>query len=113
GIALLVEYLAPLLVALWARFAQHTPVRRRIWVALALALTGLGLIVDVFGGGSSLSTAGVLVALRRAVSCSAFVLPPPPVVGARPPSRSRRGAASPPRSPGRSWCGGGRPRGTR
>ena len=29
GIALLVEYLAPLLVALWARFVQHAPVRRR------------------------------------------------------------------------------------
>src|SRR5215831_1965484 len=66
GIALLVQYLAPLLVALWARFVQHTAVRRRIWVALALALTGLGLIVDVFGGGESLSTAGLLFALGGA-----------------------------------------------
>ena len=49
GIALLVEYLAPLLVALWARFVQHAPLGRRVWVALALALTGLGLIVNVFG----------------------------------------------------------------
>src|ERR1700751_3862221 len=39
GIALLVEYLAPLLVALWSRFVQHTPVRRRIWGALAFART--------------------------------------------------------------------------
>ena len=31
GIALLIEYLAPLLVALWARFVFHEPVRRRIW----------------------------------------------------------------------------------
>ncbi len=38
GVALLIEYLAPLLVALWARFVYHEPVRRRIWVALALAL---------------------------------------------------------------------------
>ena len=42
GIALLIQYLAPLLVALWARFALHEPVRRRIWFALALALAGLG-----------------------------------------------------------------------
>ena len=42
GVALLIEYLAPLLVALWARFAYHEHVRRRIWVALALALIGLG-----------------------------------------------------------------------
>src|SRR3954451_14645864 len=41
GVALLIESLAPLLVALWARFAYHEPVRRRIWAALALALAGL------------------------------------------------------------------------
>ena len=40
GVALLIEYLAPLLVALWVRFAYHEHVRRRIWVALALALDG-------------------------------------------------------------------------
>src|SRR5437764_8077787 len=47
GVALLIEYLAPLLVALWARFFYKETVRRRIWVALALALTGLALIVNV------------------------------------------------------------------
>jgi drug/metabolite transporter (DMT)-like permease len=30
GIALLIQYLAPLLVALWARFVGHEEVRRRI-----------------------------------------------------------------------------------
>ena len=38
GIALLIQYLAPLLVALWARYVFHEQVRRRIWLALALAL---------------------------------------------------------------------------
>ena len=52
GVALLIEYLAPLLVALWARFVYHEPVRRRIWGALALALAGLATIVNVFGGGA-------------------------------------------------------------
>src|SRR5579862_7424815 len=41
GIALIVEYLAPLGVALWARYVFKEPVRRRIWLALALALAGL------------------------------------------------------------------------
>jgi drug/metabolite transporter (DMT)-like permease len=83
GIALLVEYLAPLLVALWARFVQHRPVRRRIWVALALALTGLGLIVDLFGGGASLSTAGILFALGGSFAYALYVLLAEQVVGDR------------------------------
>jgi drug/metabolite transporter (DMT)-like permease len=83
GIALLVEYLAPLLVALWARFVQHAPVRRRIWVALALALTGLGLIVDVLGGGDSLATAGLLFALGGAFAYALYVLLAEHVVGGR------------------------------
>jgi drug/metabolite transporter (DMT)-like permease len=83
GIALLVEYLAPLLVALWSRFVQHAPVRQRIWVALALALTGLGLIVDVFGGGKSLSSAGLAFALGGAFAYAFYVLLAERVVGGR------------------------------
>jgi drug/metabolite transporter (DMT)-like permease len=74
GVALLIEYLAPLLVALWARFVYHQHVRRRIWVALALALMGLGLIVNVFGGGTSLSTAGIMFALGGAFAYALYVL---------------------------------------
>ena len=85
GIALLVEYLAPLLVALWARFVQHAHVRRRIWLALALAITGLGLIVDLFGGATSLSTAGILFALGGAFAYALYVLLAEHVVGGRDP----------------------------
>lgn len=85
GVALLIEYLAPLLVALWARFIGHEHVRRRIWVALALALMGLGLIVNVFGGGSSLSTAGVMFALGGAFAYALYVLLAEHVVGDRDP----------------------------
>jgi drug/metabolite transporter (DMT)-like permease len=73
GIALLLQYLAPLLVALWARFVLHEPVRRRIWVALVLALTGLALIVDVRGG-ASLSTAGIVLSLAAAVAYALYLL---------------------------------------
>jgi drug/metabolite transporter (DMT)-like permease len=83
GVALLIEYLAPLLVALWARFAYKDPVRRRIWAALALALFGLTLIVNLFGGGTSLSTAGVLYALAGAVAYATYVLLAEHVVGGR------------------------------
>jgi drug/metabolite transporter (DMT)-like permease len=85
GVALLVEYLAPLLVALWARFFYKETVRRRIWIALGLALTGLALIVNVFGGGTSLSTAGVLFALAGAFAYATYVLLAEHVVGNRDP----------------------------
>ncbi len=85
GVALLIEYLAPLLVALWARFAYHDHVRRRIWVALGLALTGLALIVDVFGVGVSLSTAGIMFALGGAFAYALYVLLAEHVVGGRDP----------------------------
>jgi drug/metabolite transporter (DMT)-like permease len=85
GVALLIEYLAPLLVALWARFYYKETVRRRVWVALGLALTGLALIVNVFGGGTSLSTAGVLFALAGSFAYATYVLLAEHVVGDRDP----------------------------
>ena len=85
GVALLIEYLAPLLVAIWARFAYHDPVRRRIWGALALALIGLALIVNLFGGGASLSTAGMLFAFAGAFAYALYVLLAEHVVGGRDP----------------------------
>jgi drug/metabolite transporter (DMT)-like permease len=73
GVALLLEYLAPLLVALWARFVVKEPVRRRIWTALALALAGLSLVVDVWRG-VSLDGAGVAFALLGALSFAVYLL---------------------------------------
>ena len=84
GIALLIEYLAPLLVALWARFAFHEAVRRRIWVALALSLAGLGLIVDIFHGGR-LSGSGIGFALAAAVTYALYILLAEHAVGDRDP----------------------------
>jgi drug/metabolite transporter (DMT)-like permease len=85
GVALLLEYLAPLLVALWARLAYRDPVRRRIWAALALALAGLALIVNLFGGGASLSGAGVLFGLGAALTYALYILLAEHAVGNRDP----------------------------
>jgi drug/metabolite transporter (DMT)-like permease len=75
GIALLIQYLAPLLVALWARFVVHRPVRRRIWLALALALFGLSLVVQIWkGSGTGLNGLGVLAALGGAFAFAAYIL---------------------------------------
>ena len=83
GVALLIEYLAPLLVALWAHFIYHQRVRRRIWLALALALGGLGLIVNLFGGAGKLSGTGIVFALGGAVAYMTYVLLAEHAVGDR------------------------------
>jgi drug/metabolite transporter (DMT)-like permease len=75
GIALLIQYLAPLFVALWARFVFHRPVRRRLWVALALALFGLSLVVQIWlGSGNGLDGVGVAASLAAAVAFAAYIL---------------------------------------
>ena len=50
GVALLLEYTAPLMVALWVRFARGEQVRSRVWLALALCLFGLALVAQVWDG---------------------------------------------------------------
>ena len=74
GIALLIQYLAPVLVALWARFVMHRVVRRRLWVALALAVAGLALVVQIWEGGSTLSGVGVAASLGAAVAFAAYII---------------------------------------
>jgi drug/metabolite transporter (DMT)-like permease len=74
GIALLIQYLAPLIVALWARYVFHAPVRRRIWLALALALAGLSLIVEVWGGRLALDGLGVAAAIAAAGAYALYIL---------------------------------------
>ena len=74
GIALVIQYIAPVLIALWARFFVHEPVRRRLWVALALSLTGLSLVVELWGGGGALNVTGVGAALGGAVAYALYIL---------------------------------------
>jgi len=73
GIALLIQYLGPLLVALWARAVGHEQVRRRIWVALGLSLAGLTLMVQLWSG-RSVDGLGVAFALVSAVVFAAYLL---------------------------------------
>jgi drug/metabolite transporter (DMT)-like permease len=73
GIALLIQYLGPLLVAIYARTFGHEHVRRRIWAALALSLTGLALMVELWNG-VALDGLGVVFALISAVIFAAYLL---------------------------------------
>lgn len=73
GIALLLEFTAPLLVALWARFVFREQVRRRVWLALALSLIGLTMVAQV-GRGVALDAVGVAAALAAAVALATYYL---------------------------------------
>ena len=73
SIALLLEYTAPLMVALWARFVFRQPVRNRVWAALGLSLVGLALVAEVWQG-STLDGIGVAAALVAAVALAAYYL---------------------------------------
>lgn len=61
GLAILIEFLAPLWVALWARFAQKQPVRPVLWPALAVTLTGLAFVAGAQFG--DLDPVGLVSAL--------------------------------------------------
>lgn len=78
GIALLFEYTAPLLVALWVRFGQRQPVRPRLWAGLALCLAGLACVAEVWAGQLRLDSVGVLAGFTAAVLLACYY-----VLGAR------------------------------
>jgi len=73
GVALLIEFTAPLFVALFARFVYKEHIRRRIWVAVVLCLTGLAVVVEVWAG-VAFSTVGVTAALAGAFGLTAYLL---------------------------------------
>jgi drug/metabolite transporter (DMT)-like permease len=73
GIALVIQFVGPILVALWARFVYGEHVRARIWVALALALAGLVMIVEVWQTHRP-NAAGLTAAALAAVTYAAYIL---------------------------------------
>lgn len=73
GIALLIQFTAPLFVALFARFVYHEHIRSRIWIALALCTTGLSIVVELWTG-VAFSTIGITAAFGAALALTAYML---------------------------------------
>ena len=73
GVALVIIYFAPVLVAAWSRLVRHEPVRGRLWVALAVSLLGLSLVVDLWSG-FSLSGVGIGAALACAFAYAVYIV---------------------------------------
>ncbi|WP_162529729.1 EamA family transporter [Nocardioides caldifontis] len=74
GLALLLEYQAPLLVALWARFVQGETVRRRAWLGLGTAMFGLALATGILQGELAWDGLGLLAGLGAAVCFATYFL---------------------------------------
>jgi len=73
GVALVIEFTAPVLVALWFRYVQKKPVRKRVWLALALVLIGLATITQIWQG-LTLNFWGLLAAVGAALSLAAYFI---------------------------------------
>ena len=86
GIALLLEFTAPVLVALYTRVVRREDVRRRTWIAIGLAFSGLALVAQVWRD-SGLDPLGIAAGLAAAACLATYFL-----VGAR--AAASRDAAS-------------------
>ena len=74
GLALLLEYQAPLLVVLWVRFVQGERVRRRVWFGLGTALVGLAMATGIVSGELAFDGVGLLAGLGAAVCFATYFL---------------------------------------
>jgi drug/metabolite transporter (DMT)-like permease len=73
GIALIIQFVGPILVALWAQFVYGEQVRRRIWLALVFALGGLTLIVEIWQSHRP-DKLGLAAAIVAAFTYAAYIL---------------------------------------
>ena len=84
GIALLIEFTAPIMVALWFKFVLKEPVRNRVFAALVLAMVGLGMVAQVWAG-LTLDAIGVLAGFVAAVALAFYFLQGEKLVAERDP----------------------------
>jgi len=73
GIALLLEFTGPLLIALYTRVVLRHAVARQVWLALAIALAGLAMVAEVWRD-AGLDPVGVAAGLAAAACLATFYL---------------------------------------
>jgi drug/metabolite transporter (DMT)-like permease len=72
GIGLLIEFTAPLFVALWVRFGERLQVKPRLWVGLALCLGGLACVAQIWAGELSLDPIGMAAGFTCAILLAVY-----------------------------------------
>ncbi|MEU5262640.1 EamA family transporter [Amycolatopsis sp. NPDC021455] len=73
GIAILLEFVSPVLIALWVRFVRRHRLPRPVWGGIGLAMVGLALVAQVWQG-VTLDGLGLLAALGAALCSAAYFL---------------------------------------
>jgi drug/metabolite transporter (DMT)-like permease len=73
GVAMLLEFAAPVLVALWVRFVRRTVLPARAWVGTAIALVGLVMVAQVWQG-LRLDALGLLFGIGAALCAAGYFL---------------------------------------
>src|SRR3954467_9344154 len=75
GVALVIQYMAPLLLLGWLRFRHGRRVAASLWGAVALSIAGCALVVRAYQPGS-LDGGGVAFAAGAARPVAAYMVPP-------------------------------------
>ncbi|MFD9940778.1 DMT family transporter [Nonomuraea sp. NPDC059023] len=73
GVALLLEYMAPVMVVVWVRFVRKVRLPRAAFVGAVVAVVGLGVVVEVWQG-LRLDALGLLLALVAGACCAGYFL---------------------------------------
>jgi drug/metabolite transporter (DMT)-like permease len=82
GVALIIEFTAPIWIALWMRFIQKKIVSKLMWWGLVIGLTGLVLIAQVWRG-LTLDGLGVTFAVLDAFALALYFLVGEKLVGVK------------------------------
>lgn len=73
GVAMLLEFTAPILVALWVRFVREVRLPAQAWVGTVLALVGLAMVAQVWSG-LAFDAIGMLAGVAAALGAAAYFL---------------------------------------
>lgn len=73
GVALLMEFMAPVMVVIWVRFVRKVRLARAAYVGAVTAVIGLAIVVEVWAG-LRLDALGLLLALLAGACCAGYFL---------------------------------------
>ncbi len=73
GIGMVLEFIAPVLVALWIRVVRRTRLRALAWLGIGLAVAGLAMLVQVWQG-LTLDPIGFAAGLGSAIGTAGYYL---------------------------------------